>query len=453
MKILHYGLGFPPYRSGGLTKYCVDLMLAQIDMGDEVALMWPGRFSLSGHFVHFKSSKKTVFHNGKKQKLNSFEMINPLPVSLDEGIVDIQAYTKECPNVEAFAKLLQEYKPDALHIHTLMGLYKEFVDVAKDMGVKVVFTSHDYFGICPKVTLFRNGVVCDGDCSNCGECNSNALSLNKIKILQSGLYRALKDSAPVKAMRKKHRQEFFEENEEAVGESVIDEDRKNDYEQLRRYYMDLLGEVDIIHFNSSVTEGVYRRFMPDTIKGKVINITHSNIQDKRKEKTFEGKIKLVYLAPAKPFKGYAIMKQALDELWDEGVRDFQLDLYNGAGNLSEYMKLHESFEYSELESIFDKSDILIAPSVWYETFGFTVLEALSFGVPVIVSNNVGAKDLLKDGRYGMVIEPAKDAIKQAIKYVMEHRELLVEYNRRIVEEMNLGRVIRSAEEIEKLYGN
>ena len=254
-------------------------------------------------------------------------------------------------------------------------------------------------------------------------------------------------------MRKKHRQEFFEENEEAVGESVIDEDRKNDYEQLRRYYMDLLGKVDIIHFNSSVTEGVYRRFMPDIIKGKVINITHSNIQDKRKEKTFEGKLKLVYLAPAKPFKGYAIMKQALDELWDEGVRDFQLDLYNGAGSLSEYMKLHESFEYSELESIFDKSDILIAPSVWYETFGFTVLEALSFGVPVIVSNNVGAKDLLEDGRYGMVIEPTKDAIKQAIKYVMEHRELLVGYNRRIVEEMDLGRVIRSAVEIEKLYGN
>jgi hypothetical protein len=25
MKILHYSLGFPPYRTGGLTKYAVDL--------------------------------------------------------------------------------------------------------------------------------------------------------------------------------------------------------------------------------------------------------------------------------------------------------------------------------------------------------------------------------------------------------------------------------------------
>ena len=28
MRVLHYTLGFPPYRSGGLTKYALDLMLA-----------------------------------------------------------------------------------------------------------------------------------------------------------------------------------------------------------------------------------------------------------------------------------------------------------------------------------------------------------------------------------------------------------------------------------------
>lgn len=29
MKILHYNLGLPPYRSGGLTKYSTDLMIEQ----------------------------------------------------------------------------------------------------------------------------------------------------------------------------------------------------------------------------------------------------------------------------------------------------------------------------------------------------------------------------------------------------------------------------------------
>ena len=33
MKILHYTLGLSPYRSGGLTKYTQDLILAQQQNG------------------------------------------------------------------------------------------------------------------------------------------------------------------------------------------------------------------------------------------------------------------------------------------------------------------------------------------------------------------------------------------------------------------------------------
>ena len=33
MNVLHYALGFPPYRSGGLTKLCVDLMIQQSKEG------------------------------------------------------------------------------------------------------------------------------------------------------------------------------------------------------------------------------------------------------------------------------------------------------------------------------------------------------------------------------------------------------------------------------------
>ena len=42
MKILHYSLGFPPYRTGGLTKFNYDLMIEQVKEGNDVALLWPG---------------------------------------------------------------------------------------------------------------------------------------------------------------------------------------------------------------------------------------------------------------------------------------------------------------------------------------------------------------------------------------------------------------------------
>ena len=71
--------------------------------------------------------------------------------------------------------------------------------------------------------------------------------------------------------------------------------------------------------------------------------------------------------------------------------------------MSPYIRVHGRYSYTELEKIFNETDVLVAPSIWYETFGFTVLEALSYGVPVIISGNVGAKDILAQGA-GVVIE-------------------------------------------------
>jgi glycosyltransferase involved in cell wall biosynthesis len=126
-------------------------------------------------------------------------------------------------------------------------------------------------------------------------------------------------------------------------------------------------------------------------------------------------------------------------------------MYNEAEDNKPYMTVNPRFAYSELGNIFDETDVLIMPSAWYETFGFTVLEALSFGVPVIVTDYVGAKDLLEEGKYGMVVEPTKDGVKQAVKHLLENRAVLLEYNQRIVDEMDLDSVMNSAKEIEKLY--
>lgn len=476
MRILHYALGFPPYRSGGLTKYCIDLMLAQKEDGHEVAMMWPGTIRFSGHFVRLKKGEKLVNQGDKKVLVESFEVINPLPVPLDEGIIEVEKFIQKCSNVKVYESFLEEYSPDVIHIHTLMGLHREFVQTAKNMGIRMVFTTHDYFGICPKVTLFRNDAVCDGACRRCGECNQGALSLNKIRILQSGLYRGLKDTTIVKKLRKAHRNEFFTETTQKKDENSFQERSFSDnwsgrnqqvtekfgrlirgeyshrYEMLRRYYISILKMVDVVHFNSSVTEGVYRKFIPDTVKGKVINISHSNIEDNRRVKKFEqGELKITYLAPAKNFKGYGIMKQALDEIWIEGNKNFHLTMYNEANTSVPYITVNEHFDYKELVNIFEKTDVLVMPSVWNETFGFTVLEALSYGVPVIVSENVGAKDLLEDEKFGMIVKPTIEGVKEGILQLIENREMLAEYNRRIVEEMNLRKVIGSVDEIEKLY--
>lgn len=80
-----------------------------------------------------------------------------------------------------------------------------------------------------------------------------------------------------------------------------------------------------------------------------------------------------------------------------------LKMFNTVPDERKYLKVVENgFTQSDLPEIMSNTDVLVAPSIWYETFGFTVLEALSFGIPVIVSDHVGAKDIV--GNAGIIVK-------------------------------------------------
>ena len=251
MRILHYSLGFPPYRTGGLTKFCLDLMIEQKNEGDEVALLWPGQMGFIDKSIKIKKRSDYLV---SKQKIMSFELINPLPISFDEGIRDFDKFTLK-GNKNVFFEFLTSFQPDVIHLHTLMGIHKEFLEVAKSLNIKLVFTAHDFFPICPKVTLFRNGKICDsaGNCKKCASCNSTALSINKIKILQSPIYRILKDSIFVKKMRKAHRDNYLSDSNNI---EIVECGSYRGYIDLRDYYYSMLSIIDIMHYNSSITKSV-----------------------------------------------------------------------------------------------------------------------------------------------------------------------------------------------------
>ncbi len=275
MRILHYALGFPPWRTGGLTKYCVDLMLTQKEQGYEVALLWPGRIGLIDKRVRIRKRENW-------KEIGSYELVNPLPIALDEGILNCSAYTAAV-DLKVYARFLEDFRPDTIHIHTWMGLHREFLEVTEEMGIRTVFTSHDYYGLCPKVTLFHGGMTCDEDhnCADCVRCNQTALSLKKITLMQSPLYRRLKNTHLLIKIRQKHRKEFFEESSDR-GCRVTDGNAA-EYRKLREYYISMLEKISFIHFNSTVAEQIYRRYMTPK-DSAVISITHRDIKDHRKKK-------------------------------------------------------------------------------------------------------------------------------------------------------------------------
>lgn len=73
---------------------------------------------------------------------------------------------------------------------------------------------------------------------------------------------------------------------------------------------------------------------------------------------------------------------------------------------------------------YHNASLLCLPSI-EDGWGMVVLEAMSCGKPVIISQNVGAKDAVYHGKNGLIVRPASwEDIFYKLKYVNDHRELL-----------------------------
>ncbi|MBQ8603620.1 MAG: glycosyltransferase [Oscillospiraceae bacterium] len=426
LKILHYSLGFPPYRTGGMTKFCIDLIKRQIDRGDSAGLMWPGRITIG------KTKIKTgVGVDG----IESYEVINPLPVPYDEGISNPEKFMSN-GDYDCYQEFIRENRPDVLHIHTFMGLHKNLLIAAKDNGVKIIFTAHDFFAICPKVTLLRNNAVCTMGCScdACPACNSSALSLIKMAILQSVVYRKLKDNYFVRHIRKYHRKKHLSNND--AGENSISGNYAiaEDYKKLRRHYESMMRMADTVHYNSTLTRDVYESFI-NYKGGVVIPITHGDISDNKKIRKYSNeKLKITYMGPESVGKGFFVIKEALDAL-RKYRQDFVLNIFFAPEKVEPYMNVMPPYNYADMEAIFENTDIMVAPAVAYETFGFTVLEAASYGIPVIITKNIGAKDILPEE--GMII--LEDASSCVLQKAIEDLDAcrLSQMNKALTEKMHV----------------
>jgi alpha-maltose-1-phosphate synthase len=90
---------------------------------------------------------------------------------------------------------------------------------------------------------------------------------------------------------------------------------------------------------------------------------------------------------------------------------------------------YETVSHSEVLDVMMHSDVLVLPSL-SEAFGLVVTEALACGLPVIITPNVGAGDLVMDGREAFVVPIcSSEAIAERLNTLHQDRELLAAMSR------------------------
>src|SRR3989338_6771480 len=122
---------------------------------------------------------------------------------------------------------------------------------------------------------------------------------------------------------------------------------------------------------------------------------------------------LILFAGAMERKGLSFLLKSLKLLKEENI----FLIIAGKGDRKYYQREAESFgvynlirfagHRSDIHKFYASADIFVLPTI-YEPFGMVVTEAMASGLPVVVSRQAGASELITEGEDGILIKNADD---------------------------------------------
>ncbi len=99
-------------------------------------------------------------------------------------------------------------------------------------------------------------------------------------------------------------------------------------------------------------------------------------------------------------------------------------------NLQENLRDKNNFEFigsknsEELAYFYSNADIYISPAL-YEGFGLTIAEAMCFALPVVCFQTTGAKEITKNGKFGILVKDFKESnfIKEVLGLINDKNRI------------------------------
>lgn len=279
-------------------------------------------------------------------------------------------------------KIVQEEKIDIVHVHNFFPLLTPAIfKAAKKGGAKVVHTLHNYRLWCISGILYRDGY------GICELCVKKRFSLHGV-------------------VNKCYRK--------SLSQSLV--------AQLAFLFYKATKVFDFIDYFFVLTNFQKEKITLLGVDEDKIILKPNSLRlslDIQKEKQ-----DYIYVGRLEESKGiYELLK-----VWSNLDAKYRL-IVVGGGDVSENLRLTY-----ERENIFfkgkctqeltlkyiSKSKYLIQPSLWYETFGLTIMEAMSFGVPVI-GFDIGTRvDFIEDGFNGFLSK--KEDLQTTIEKSFDYKE-------------------------------
>ena len=304
----------------------------------------------------------------------------------------IEASIKSIYSIEAKKKLkllLQENKVDIAQLNNITSYQTpSIIPVLNKAKIPIVWRILDYRLICPNSTFLSNDKTCEACFKhkyyNCviKKCKKNSLLASSLLAIESYAY----------------------------------------------YLLPFYKKVDMFLFQSEFSRDMFVKFGFDKRKTHIIENPYdfNNI-----EPNFQGKNYILYFGRLSKEKGIHTLLKAMKTLPEIELKivgdgpDFKDYVnYVNEQSLSNVSFLGPKWD-NELAPIIKDCEIVIVPSEWYEASPYVVLQAFSFGKPVVASNLGGLKDMIVKDENGLLFEPGNEnSLAQTIHDLFQQKNLI-----------------------------
>ncbi|NOQ24386.1 MAG: glycosyltransferase [Bacteroidales bacterium] len=282
---------------------------------------------------------------------------------------------------KAIAKLINDFKPDIAHIHLFYGgLSVSALRALKDNSIPIVHTVHDYRLICPVNTfLSKEGEICE-KCKNkrylnclINKCSKGSLINSFILTMEAYLWK------------------YIYKPRKLIDHFIfVSKFIRNKHIEFNEIYSSKSSQLYNFH-NFDLTNG--------NIRGDYLFFYGRLSEEKGLRNLLEVistlKVKIV-IAGTGP----------LQSLVEEYSKKYSNIIYVGFKN------------GKELFTLIQNSFFVIVPSEWFENNPMTIVEAFSYGKPVIGANIGGIPELVIENETGFGFESGnKEELMRKISYV------------------------------------
>lgn len=360
-----------------------------------------------------------------------------------------------------FREVLNKIKPDIIHIQELAGLPSSLIDIIKDeYSIPLVMTLHDFFLLCPTLNLFNSNYE---NCfknqigEECVKCCVNAYS----SILKYQIHSWINN----KLLKKLHFDLFSNfkvkknRNKSNTYNNLIN--KSSLYQRRRDVNIKRLEKIDLLIAQSYRVEEIYRKFLKsDNLITLHSTVKHLDLINPKKLKV-KYPIRFATLSGCYSIKkGSKLIFETIQILNKRGISNlFELHIWGELDyNIKSIVNFsniysHGSYNINQLDQILGNVDVGIIPSTLEEAYGYTGIEFLAKGIPIIGNKKGGIVDYTHNNSTGWVNETASaEELADLIEHIIKNPDEIVELNRKI---LNNKELIKSMDahfkEIKNIY--